>query len=63
MTVCGACGHESSNGAKFCPACGAPVAVGAAARRVTEKGSMELAEQLDPDLVRIRERARAELEQ
>jgi adenylate cyclase len=57
MAVCGRCGAEVPGGARFCPACAAPVA----AERPTEErklatvlfadltGSMDLAEQVDAE--------------
>jgi class 3 adenylate cyclase len=58
--TCAACGEEAPDGARFCPACGAPLATAArpeSRRRVTIlfsdlAGSTQLGERLDPETLR-----------
>jgi class 3 adenylate cyclase/tetratricopeptide (TPR) repeat protein len=61
MTVCAACGHELPENAKFCPACGAPVAPARAPREQRKTvtvlfcdvaGSTALGESTDPEALR-----------
>ena len=61
MSVCSACGHELPDDAKFCPACGAPVAPVVAPREQRKTvtvlfcdvaGSTELGESTDPEALR-----------
>src|SRR5215470_19267871 len=61
MSVCSACGHELPDDAKFCPACGAPVAPAVAPREQRKTvtvlfcdvaGSTELGESTDPEALR-----------
>ena len=61
MTTCANCGHESAEAFKFCPECGAPVAVAAAPREVRKvvtivfcdlTGSTALGDRTDPETLR-----------
>ncbi len=62
MPACAACGHENRPGARFCDACGTPLAAPAAAAGEQRKtvtvlfcdvtGSTALGEQLDPESLR-----------
>jgi len=61
MLVCTACGHESPDGFRFCPACGAALAEPEALREVRKTvtvvfcdvtGSTALGERLDPEAMR-----------
>ena len=61
MTICVNCGHESAEAFKFCPECGAPVAVAAAPREVRKvvtivfcdlTGSTALGDRTDPETLR-----------
>jgi class 3 adenylate cyclase/tetratricopeptide (TPR) repeat protein len=61
MNICPACGHENSDGAKFCEECATPLAVPPAAREQRKtvtvlfcdvSGSTALGESTDPEAVR-----------
>ncbi len=61
MTTCARCGEQAPEGARFCPACGAPIALGAAPterRKIVTAvfadvvGFTALGEQVDPETVR-----------
>src|SRR5829696_9499226 len=62
MAVCGACGRFGPNDARFCSACGSPLAAASLFDRRARKtvtvvfadiaGSTELGERLDPETVR-----------
>jgi class 3 adenylate cyclase len=61
VSVCAACGHEVSEGAKFCPECGAPLTKPAAPREQRKTvtvlfcdvaGSTALGESTDPEALR-----------
>src|SRR2546423_13935646 len=61
MLVCSSCGAENREGARFCDACGAPLAEAAPAREVRKvvtvlfcdvTGSTALGERIDPESLR-----------
>src|SRR5215211_5086557 len=62
MAVCGGCGRFGPDSARFCSACGSPLAAGSGSEGEARKtvtvvfadvvGSTELGERLDPETVR-----------
>ncbi len=61
MTICGSCGHENREGAKFCDSCGASLVETPATREQRKTvtvlfcdvtGSTELGESTDPEALR-----------